>query len=716
MSVPLRAYRFATEDQWKACLQLQVDPAALQSGQGIAPFAPLSLTPVLHESAGAFAPVVTRTGDILWRDGERGLHRLSSGEEKAETLPAPFDLGCARRILSTTSGLWVLGAGDDRTISRYEAESFTRVVEIELADLVPIDIAAAGRGGLWILTDNGGHREAHRFNPAGGPTQVATLDGAQSAIGFVFLRRSKRFVLLGHDHAGHQRLYWFAESGGAALFSLAVAPMHLGFTARALGSDSRGRVFLAGRDSDECCHQAAVIVLDADGNVLMVVPIDEADTPIHGVTGANGGLLIAGARGLLQYAASAAVPDSASQARCSIITPVLFSPDREDGRRWLRVEAASQLPAGTTLDIAVASTDDVAIRDRLRDLADDATTTMSARARRLLAEPEFWQPIGAFHGSEASAGDTHATFAAKLYPIRDRFLWLSVTLTAAPGAQLPRMTALRVFYPGRTLMEHLPAIYQREESRPDGFLRNFIGVLEATTQGIDARIASMGALIDPDTAPLPWLDFIARWLGLPWDDALGAAQKRTLIHRAGDLARLRGTRAGLEALLESLLPGTPRRFRITDETADFGFAMIGGQSCQGSALPALLGGRTRWAAELDSRAVLGRMRLPCEGQLDDGVYQLTGRLRVEIAATAERKAWEPWMAALIAEMVPLNVRVALSWVSDRALRSDRMDDTLRLEEAPTAHLGTDAITGLARLPERGARLSSFGTALTTRLY
>jgi phage tail-like protein len=586
-----------------------------------------------------------------------------------------------------------------------------------LPDVDLIDIAAADRGGLWVLTASDGTPEAHRINPAGGTREVVTLYGPQSTQAFVFLRRSRRFVLLGEDHSGHQRLYWFAETGGVTLFSMPVAPMHLGFAARALGSDSRDRLFLGGCDSDECGHQAAVIVFDADGNVLVVVPIDALDAPVQGIAAAGGDMLVAGSRGLLQYAAADVVPDSASQARCSIITPVLFSADREDGRRWLRVEAASQLPEGTTIEIAVASTDDVAIRDRLKDIADDASKTASDRASRLAGEPEFWQPIGEFHGSAASAGETHPPFAAKLYPIRDRFLWLAVTLTAAPGARLPRLTALTVLYPGRTLMEHLPAIYQREESRPDSFLRNLIGVLEATTQGIDARIASMGSLVNPDTAPVPWLDFIARWLGLPWDDALDPAQKRALIHRAADLARQRGTRSGLEALLESLLPGTPRRFRVIDETADFGFAIVGGSSCQGIALPALLGGRTRWAAELDSRAVLGYMRLPCEGQLDDGVYQLAGLLQIEIAAAAaERKAWEPWMPALIAEMVPLNVRVRLRWVTERALRSDRLDGSLTLADEPTGHLGTDAITGLARLPERAARLSSFGIPLTTRLH
>ena len=125
----------------------------------------------------------------------------------------------------------------------------------------------------------------------------------------------------------------------------------------------------------------------------------------------------------------------------------------------------------------------------------------------------------------------------------------------------------------------------------------------------------------PSTAAGPWLDFIARWLGLPWDDALAEEQKRRIVARASDLARGRGTRAGLETLLDCLMPGTPRRFRVTDATADFGFATVGGEACRGSALPALLGGRTQWSAELDSSAVLGRMRLPCAGQLDDGVRQ-----------------------------------------------------------------------------------------------
>jgi hypothetical protein len=106
------------------------------------------------------------------------------------------------------------------------------------------------------------------------------------------------------------------------------------------------------------------------------------------------------------------------------------------------------------------------------------------------------------------------------------------------------------------------------------------------------------------------------------------------------------------------------------------------------------------------------MRLPCPGQLHDGAWHLTGTIRIDVAATAaERKALEPWLLALISEMVPLTARVELRWVSAHALRTNRLDGTMTLQSAPAPHLGTDAITSVARLPERRARLSTTGIRL-----
>jgi hypothetical protein len=110
------------------------------------------------------------------------------------------------------------------------------------------------------------------------------------------------------------------------------------------------------------------------------------------------------------------------------------------------------------------------------------------------------------------------------------------------------------------------------------------------------------------------------------------------------------------------------------------------------------------------------MRLPCEGQIDDGARQIAGHIRVDVAASGdERRAWEPWLATLINEMVPLTARVQLRWVSAQALRGARLDGSLTLEGAPTPHLGGDAVIGIARLPERGSRITATGADIGTRL-
>lgn len=474
------------------------------------------------------------------------------------------------------------------------------------------------------------------------------------------------------------------------------------------------RVFLAGIAREKFGDKAYVVLFDGDGNPLGEIPLDD---PATGIAALRHTLWVTTARGLLRFSTAETVPDEAGEVRSTLITPVLYSPDREDARRWLRIEASASLPPGATLAISYAATDDVDVRDRLAAIAADADVAASLRARKLLGEPGLWHSPTEFHGSDLQPDDSKAPFSAPLFDVRERYLWVSISLVAAAGAKLPVLSTLAVLYPGRTLMENLPAIYQRAEAQPGSFLRPLVGVLESTTQDLDARIGAMGSHVHPATAAPPWLDFIARWLGLPWDDGLGPAQKKRIVGRAADIAQGRGTRAGLEALLESLMGGRPRRFRVTDATADFGFAIVGSDACHGSALPAVLGGLTQWSAALDASAVLGRMRLPCEGQLDDGAWQIAGKIRIDVAASAEeRHAWEPWLHALVAEMLPLTANVQLRWVAAGALRGDSLDGTLALEAAPAPHLGTNAVTGTARLPERGTRLSATGPDAGTRLH
>jgi phage tail-like protein len=706
---PLRRYHFHTKAQWDACLFALAD----RTTDGLRPFAPYGPATLVPTAAG-HAPVITPAGEILWRNDAGALYRITPCDSDPVSQPSPYALGHASRIVATLHGLWV--ANDQPpSLQRFESDTVTGLQTIDLPGARIVDLASDGRDTVFVLIERGPDFaivSVDRFGSVGAPV---VLPGIAAAKAFTFLRNSERFVVLCGER--HPRLSW-TNSRGEPLVNIGVAGLRPCFGAGALGSDCRSRVILAGSDSAALGGAAHVLTLDADGELISDVALDRLDGPATGVAGGPGELLVTTTRGLLRFKAADAVSEVGSDVHTTLVTPVLFSPDDVSKRRWLRVEATATLPEGCSLEVAAASTASEDVHSHWNAVLTDESIPQGHRINQLLSDPAIrWSPT-VFHGSNQPTTETTAPFAAKLFDIADPYLLVAITLTAGAGASLPFLSDVSVLYPGQTLMERLPAIYQdnrlRSTDATNTFLRSIVGVLEATTQNIDTRIASMGSHIHPTTAPSEWLDVIARWLGLPWDDALEIEQKRAIVGKAEDLTRWRGTRAGLEGLLTCVVPGSPAGFRVTDATADVGFAMVGGDGCAGSRLPAMLVGLSRWSPELDARAVLGHLRLPCPGQIDDAVGRLAGSVRVEIAATAaERKAWSPWLPGVMATMVPLTARLQLVWVSRHALRTDRLDGTMTLETDPIAHLGTDAITGVARLPETGSRLSSTGPAMTT---
>jgi phage tail-like protein len=568
-----RSYRFKTLAQWSACLFDRADRESPDARDGLRPVAPYEQSAQLYTSPGARAPAATRAGDILWHDDTGQLHRLTACDDESEVLhPAPYEIAHATRLLSASGGLWVVSESKT-SLQRYEGDTLTRLSVVDIPDARVIDIAGDGYDLLFALVERSGVLQAVRIDCSGRIVDTVTFEGIANATAFVFLRRFERFVVLAGDP--YPYLYWYSAEGGAALLSIPIGAMHPCFTASAIGSDSRGRVFLAGADSAMLGSKAFVLIFDGDGASLGEVPLDAQDSPAYGVTGTRDSLLVTGPRGLLRYSVAQVVPDGTGEIRCSLITPMLHSADREDQRRWLRIEATASLPDGATLEISYAATDDPTIRDRLVAIAADRTLPASHRVQRLLREPGIWRTPIAFHGSNVP-DQAAAPLSAPLFDRREPYIWVCITLSATAGGSLPSLSQLEVLYPGQTLMENLPAIYRRAEAQPGSFLRSLVGVLETTTQGLDARIAALASHVHPSTATRPWLDFVARWLGVPWDDALDDGQKKRIVARASDLARRRGTRAGLETLLDCLMPGTPPRFRVTDATADFAIATIVG--------------------------------------------------------------------------------------------------------------------------------------------
>jgi phage tail-like protein len=102
----------------------------------------------------------------------------------------------------------------------------------------------------------------------------------------------------------------------------------------------------------------------------------------------------------------------------------------------------------------------------------------------------------------------------------------------------------------------LPSIY-REDPRgvsDHPFSMRFVGGLEQVLDPVVAMADLLPAHFDAVTAPPDVIELLAAWLGLDFDRALRHEARRQLVLNGWELIRKRGTRAGVELLLECVFP------------------------------------------------------------------------------------------------------------------------------------------------------------------
>ena len=155
---------------------------------------------------------------------------------------------------------------------------------------------------------------------------------------------------------------------------------------------------------------------------------------------------------------------------------------------------------------------------------------------------------------------------------------------AAPPSLQPRDRIL-LHIPVRSYLRFLPGIYQggaptsrrdvarvserqarqrgaREESRTTAVaapqtdqFRRFLFLFQHLMTTVTDRIDQIPALTDPMTADARFLPWIASWVGFELDESLPVHQQRELVKRSIRLYRTRGTRRGVEEMIE-VLTGT----------------------------------------------------------------------------------------------------------------------------------------------------------------
>lgn len=96
-----------------------------------------------------------------------------------------------------------------------------------------------------------------------------------------------------------------------------------------------------------------------------------------------------------------------------------------------------------------------------------------------------------------------------------------------------------------TWMKYLPEIYSE-----DDFLGRYLLIFEAMLSPSIWTVDSFDLFLSPETAPLEWVRWMASWFDLLVIPELPEDRQRAVLQQAGWLFKRRGTRLGLERMLE----------------------------------------------------------------------------------------------------------------------------------------------------------------------
>ncbi len=207
--------------------------------------------------------------------------------------------------------------------------------------------------------------------------------------------------------------------------------------------------------------------------------------------------------------------------------------------RWHRVRIEADVPAGTTLSIAVATSE-----------IDDPPAQGDATGER------GWEslPAGVPHPADwESAPPGSLDFLPRQPP--GRYLFLRLRL-AGNGAATPVVHRIRLDLPRSTSLAHLPPVY-REEPRAEEFTERFLSLFDASIETLDRTIERLPALLDTAAVPESVLPWLASFLDLSFEPSWTVERRRALITAAPQLYRQRGTKAGLAAVIRQVLNVEP---------------------------------------------------------------------------------------------------------------------------------------------------------------
>lgn len=230
-------------------------------------------------------------------------------------------------------------------------------------------------------------------------------------------------------------------------------------------------------------------------------------------------------------------------ARVQILQPVAGFILRVSLPVGVRLGGTSDAPGGQSPDLTIA-----------RERVNSSTGDREIERRTLIWYVEKAPPVGAVYDFEARVTtpplkELHPD-DSPIWPGAETWLVCNAraepfTPTLIQPAQVAHATVAVAVFPKSRYLQYLPALYERDE-----FMGRFLMLFESFWAPIEMQIAGMADYFDPRLAPLEMTRWLAERFNLALESDLPEKSQRNLLKSAVHLYRNRGTRRGLQELLE----------------------------------------------------------------------------------------------------------------------------------------------------------------------
>jgi phage tail-like protein len=206
--------------------------------------------------------------------------------------------------------------------------------------------------------------------------------------------------------------------------------------------------------------------------------------------------------------------------------------------RWHRIRLDADLPPLTSLEIAVATTEEIPAQGQGDPSRETGWTSF---------------PAGAPHPMDWTVLTDSLDSLIDQPP--GRFLYFRLRFTGN-GIVTPVVRRARIDFPRVTSLEHLPEVY-RENPQAEDFTERFLSLFDSSMEDLDRIIERYPALLDPTGVPQQLLPWLAGFFDIGLDPTWDEAKRRKILQAAPKLYRLRGTREGLQEAIEAVFGVTP---------------------------------------------------------------------------------------------------------------------------------------------------------------